>query len=82
MYQTADSVSSNDGNKQHSERKVDALLLNNGYSSRVLQQIKLKKSNEGRENEGRAKCTIASQHSKYHFFLTSAQHESKERRSH
>ena len=43
MYQTADSVSSNDGNKQHSERMVDALLLNNGYSSRVLQQIKLKK---------------------------------------
>ena len=43
MYQTADSVSSNDGNKQHSERMVDALLLNNGYSSRVLQQIKLKR---------------------------------------
>ena len=48
MYQTAEKVSSNDRNKEHSERMIDTLLLNNGYSSRVLQQIKLKKERRPR----------------------------------
>jgi len=51
MYDTADSVSSNDTNKHHSERIVDQLLLNNGYNDRVLQQIK----NKRRENRSTRK---------------------------
>ena len=43
MYDTAESVSSSTTNKQHSEKMVDELLLNNGYSNRVLQQIKNKR---------------------------------------
>ena len=49
MYQTAENVSSNDRNKEHSERMIDTLLLNNGYISRVLQQIRLKKERRPRK---------------------------------
>ena len=45
MYDTADNVSSNSTNKQHSERMIDELLLNNGYTSRVLDRIKDKRRN-------------------------------------
>ncbi len=40
MYETAESVSSSATNRTHSERMIDELLLNNGYSSRILQKIK------------------------------------------
>ena len=40
MYQTAKDVSSSDINRIHSERMVDELLRNNGYTSRVIEQVK------------------------------------------
>lgn len=46
MYDTAESVSSNTTNKQHSEGMVDELLLNNGYTSRVLGRMKNKRKNK------------------------------------
>ena len=46
MYETADNVSSNSTNKHHSERMVDELLLNNGYTNRVLDRIKDRRKNK------------------------------------
>ena len=43
MYQTAEVVSSDLNNQQYSTKMVDNLLLNNGYSNRVIQKIKEKK---------------------------------------
>jgi hypothetical protein len=43
MYKTADDVSSSEVNKTHSKKMVDDLLLNNGYSRRVLDRIQKKK---------------------------------------
>ena len=43
MYQTAEVVSSDLSNQQYSTKMVDNLLLNNGYSNRVIQKIKEKK---------------------------------------
>ena len=49
MYQTAASVSSDDTNCTHSERMIDELLLNNGYSNRVIEQIKKNKRKRKRK---------------------------------
>ena len=46
MYSTAENVSSNDANKLHSKKMVDALLQSNGYDKRVLAQIKQKRKNK------------------------------------
>ena len=46
MYSTAENVSSNDANKLHSIKMVDALLQSNGYDKRVLAQIKQKRKNK------------------------------------
>ena len=46
MYKTASNVSSCDKNRQHSEKMVDELLLNNGYQNKELKNIKLSKTNK------------------------------------
>ena len=51
MYETADNISSNETNKQHSERMIDELLLNNGYSNRVQQAIKDRKEQKKRRRK-------------------------------
>ena len=43
MYNTAEVVSSDLNNQQYSTKMVDNLLINNGYSSRVIQKIKEKR---------------------------------------
>ena len=43
MYKTAEQVSSNDTNKEYSIKIIDDLLQNNGYNTRVLNNIKTKK---------------------------------------
>ena len=48
MYETADSVSSNSANKQHSERMVDELLLNNGPT---LAEYSIGSKIDGRTND-------------------------------
>ena len=53
MYETADSVSSNSTNKQHSERMEGELLLNNGYTSRILNRIKDRHKNLQRSTPSR-----------------------------
>ena len=42
MYKTADEVSSSEVNKLHSKLMVDELLINNGYSQRVLENTRKK----------------------------------------
>ena len=43
MYETATNVSSDTTNTAHSHRMIDTLLVNNGYSNRVIEQIKKNK---------------------------------------
>ena len=43
MYKTAEVVSSDPNNQQHSSKMVDTLLLNNGYPNRVIEAIKDKR---------------------------------------
>ena len=49
MYKTAEDVSSCEANKTHSSKMVDELLLNNGYSQRVLDRVKNK--NKKKKNQ-------------------------------
>ena len=42
MYHTAESVSSNEQNRVHSCGMVEKLLLNNGYTSKVIRNIREK----------------------------------------
>ena len=49
MYETATNVSSNSTNTAHSQKMIDELLLNNGYSNRVIEQIKSKKRKRKRK---------------------------------
>ena len=49
MYETATSVSSNSTNTAHSQRMIDELLLNNGYSNRVIARIKSNKRKRKRK---------------------------------
>ena len=49
MYKTATSVSSNSTNTAHSKRMIDELLLNNGYSNRVIERIKSNKRKRKRK---------------------------------
>ena len=53
MYQTAESVSSSPPNHTHSERMIDELLLNNGYSSMVLEKIKKQRKEKQRRKRKR-----------------------------
>ena len=53
MYKTADTVSSNQENKDYSSKLVDTLLLNNGYNKRVLDKIKTKNKKKQRSNKAR-----------------------------
>ena len=57
MYDTADSVSSDATNKQYSERMIDELLVNNGYSMRILEKIKEEKQQKKLRNKGKHKNT-------------------------
>ena len=59
MYQTAESVSSSATNRTHSERMIDELLLNNGYSSRVLKKIK--KQRQERQKRKRKRLNTRSE---------------------
>ena len=43
MYKTATSVPSDTTNTAHLHRMIDTLLVNNGYSNRVIEQIKKNK---------------------------------------
>jgi hypothetical protein len=49
IYETAAHVSSNSTNTTHSQKMIDELLLNNGYSNRVIEQIKSKKRKRKRK---------------------------------
>jgi hypothetical protein len=49
MYETAANVSSNSTNTAHSQKMIDELLLNNGFSNRVIEQIKSKKRKRKRK---------------------------------
>ena len=40
MYETAENVASDSINREYSEKMIDELLANNGYSKKVLQTIK------------------------------------------
>jgi hypothetical protein len=40
MYNTAEAIPSKNDSKEHSRQMIDGLLLNNGYTSRVLDNIK------------------------------------------
>ena len=49
MYNTAKLVASNTENQQYSEKMVNELLLNNGYESRVLENLKIKNAENQKE---------------------------------
>ena len=57
MYQTAESVSSSATNSTHFEQMIDDLLLNNGYSSRVLEKIKKQRQERQRRRRKRLNTT-------------------------
>ena len=57
MYQTAESVSSSATNRTHFEQMIDDLLLNNGYSSRVLEKIKKQRQERQRRKRKRLNRT-------------------------
>ncbi|XP_063694489.1 uncharacterized protein LOC134826132 [Bolinopsis microptera] len=51
MYNTAKAVSNNRENEKYSEKMIDKLLINNGYTDRVLETIKNKRKRRKRINQ-------------------------------
>ena len=55
MYRTADEVSSSPENREHSNKLIDELLLNNGYSSQTLESMKKKKKKKYKKKKTKKK---------------------------
>lgn len=58
MYNTAKLVASNTENQQYSEKMVNELLLNNGYESRVLENLKNKKHRKSKKRKVEGKTSM------------------------
>ena len=50
MYNTAEAISSDNDNKEYSRQMIDGLLLNNGYTSRVLENIKKRRKRKNKSS--------------------------------